>query len=228
MAAMGTLTLVRHGQASFGAADYDKLSERGWAQCRHLGEHLAAHGQRFDLVLTGTLRRHRESLAGIVDGMGDSGACPQAQVLPGLDEYQPEALIRAVHPEPLTAATDPEAVRHHFRLLRQGLLAWMEGRTRPEGMPDFEAFSAGVRDALAQARTRHDGQVLIVSSGGPISVAIGQVLGLAPPAVVELNLRLRNSALTEFAASSQRHALLSFNHLPHLATPERAPWITYA
>jgi broad specificity phosphatase PhoE len=104
----------------------------------------------------------------------------------------------------------------------------MDGSAAPVGMTSFAAFSDGVRQALAQARSQHQGQVLIVSSGGPISVAVGQVLDLAPRAVVELNLRLRNSALTEFNASSQRHSLVSFNHLPHLATPELADWITFA
>jgi broad specificity phosphatase PhoE len=222
------LTLVRHGQASFGADDYDKLSQRGWDQCRRLGEHLAAHGRRFDKVLTGGLRRHRESLAGIVQGHAQASLWPEAQVLPGLDEYQPEALIRAIHPEPLRRATSPEEVRQHFRLLREALLAWMSGQTQPEGMPDYAHFSAGVAEALAVARQHAAGEVLIVSSGGPISVAVGQVLSLAPAAVVELNLRLRNSAVTEFSASSQRHGLVSFNSLPHLSTPELASWITSA
>ena len=34
---MGMLYLVRHGQASFGAADYDQLSELGARQCEALG-----------------------------------------------------------------------------------------------------------------------------------------------------------------------------------------------
>ena len=225
---MGTATLVRHGQASFGAADYDQLSPLGQRQCERLGEHFAQHRKRFDAVLTGTLRRHRQSLDGIRQGMGAEAALPAAQVLPGLDEYNPEALIRSIHPAPLSRPDSPEAVRHHFRLLRDGLLAWMAAQTQPEGMPSFADFSAGVRDALALARQHPGGEVLIVSSGGPISVALGQVLDLSPASVVELNLRLRNSALCELTASSQRHSLLSFNHLPHLATPELADWITYA
>ena len=225
---MGTLTLVRHGQASFGAEDYDQLSPLGRRQCLRLGQYFAAHGLRFDAVLTGTLRRHRQSYEGIAEGLGGAQGLPPPQVLPGLDEYDAEALVRAVHPGPLPRPDTPEAVRRHFRLLRDGLLAWMDGSAAPAGMPSCEAFADGVRQALAQARSLHHGQVLIVSSGGPISVAVGQVLELAPRALVELNLRLRNSALTEFSASSQRHTLLSFNHLPHLATPELADWITYA
>ena len=60
---MGTLYLVRHGQASFGAADYDQLSELGTRQCRALGEWFAARGIGFEAVLRGTLCRHVQSLA---------------------------------------------------------------------------------------------------------------------------------------------------------------------
>ena len=38
---MSVLTLVRHGQASFFAADYDRLSPAGEGQARHLGDYWA-------------------------------------------------------------------------------------------------------------------------------------------------------------------------------------------
>jgi broad specificity phosphatase PhoE len=34
---MGQVLLIRHGQASFGADDYDVLSDLGWTQGRALG-----------------------------------------------------------------------------------------------------------------------------------------------------------------------------------------------
>ena len=71
---MGTLYLVRHGQASFGEADYDRLSELGHKQSRRLGEYFAAKGITFDAVVTGTLRRHAETFNGIAQGM-DLKAC---------------------------------------------------------------------------------------------------------------------------------------------------------
>ncbi len=77
-------------------------------------------------------------------------------------------------------------------------------------------------------RTQGDGDVLLVSSGGPIATATAQVLGVPGPAWVELNLRLRNSALTEFSVGPKRHVLHSFNTLPHLGAPEHADWVTYA
>ena len=67
---MAELVLVRHGQASFGTDDYDKLSELGWRQSRWLGEYFRERGTAFDLVVRGSLRRHAETLTGIAEGMG--------------------------------------------------------------------------------------------------------------------------------------------------------------
>lgn len=226
MRGMGTLYLVRHGQASFGAADYDQLSPRGHEQCRLLGAYWRERGQRFDAVFTGTLKRHAQSLAGIVEGLGEALA-PVA--LPGLNEYDSEAVVRAIHPEPLAPPRDPEAVKQHFRLLRQGLLAWMAGETAPAGMPSHAEFSAGVAQALDRVREVGMGrQVLIVSSGGPIATAVAQVLCAPAETFVELNLRIRNSAVTEFAFNPKRHHLVTFNTLPHLDTAETRGYITHA
>lgn len=223
---MGTLILVRHGQASFGADDYDQLSKLGARQCRRLGEYFRERGVRFDAVLTGTLRRHGQSLAALAEGLQWQ---PEPLLWPGLNEYDSHAVVHAVHPEPLGKPLTTDDVKQHFRLLREGLLAWMAGRTQPVGMPSFAEFSAGVRGALDHVRAHHVGQkVLIVSSGGPISTAVAQVLGAPDEAMVALNMRLRNSALTEFTFSSKRHELVTFNHLPHLDDAQRAGWITHA
>ena len=92
---MGQLYLVRHGQASLGAADYDQLSAMGAQQSRRLGAHWKTHGLTFDAVLVGTLKRHAQTLQGIREGLGHA---PDALPWPGLNEYDSEAIIRAVHP----------------------------------------------------------------------------------------------------------------------------------
>ena len=104
----------------------------------------------------------------------------------------------------------------------------MNGNTSPVGMPSYADFVAGVRLAMDHVRTQCNGDVLLVSSGGPITTAVGQVLGTPPETTIELNLRLRNSALTEFAFTPKRHMLQSFNHLPHLDGLPPADWVTYS
>ena len=227
---MRTLYLVRHGQASFGAADYDQLSELGQRQSVRLGEYLRwRHGDalRVDAVLTGTLRRQRQTWEGIAAGARLD--TPRTE-WPGLNEYDSHAVIAAIHPEPLPKPDTPELYRQHFRLLRDGLTAWMDGRTQPVGMPSYADFRAGVVGALDHVRSlaEGEGQVMLVSSGGPIATAVGHVLGTTPETTIEMNLRIRNSSVTEFQFNPKRHTLLTYNTLPHLDAPEYRHWATFA
>lgn len=222
---MGTLYLVRHGQASFGAADYDQLSPLGAQQCHALGAYFAERSISFEAVMRGTLRRHAQSMDAFVAGYG---SLPAALDWPGLNEYDSEALIRSVHSGPLAKPDSPDVYRAHFRLLREGMAAWMSGRTSPSGMPAYADWVKGITTALDHVRSSHSGNVLLFSSGGPISTAVGHVLGTSAETTIELNLRIRNSSLTEFAFTPKRHMLVSYNHLPHLDRPDRADWVTYS
>jgi broad specificity phosphatase PhoE len=223
---MGTLYLVRHGQASFGADDYDQLSELGQRQSQRLGQYWAERGLRFDAVITGTLRRQQQTWDGIAQGLGSDLA---PLVWPGLNEYDSHAVIHTLHPAPLVKPDTPELYRHHFRLLRDGLSQWMAGTVSPLGMPSYKDFVKGVTSALDHVRAQHPGQkVLIVSSGGPIATAVGHVLGMSPESTIELNMRIRNSAVCELVFNPKRFSLLTYNTLPHLDTLTYADWDSYA
>ena len=225
---MGNLYLVRHGQASFGADDYDQLSELGLRQSVRLGEYLGEKGLQFEAIYTGSLKRHTQTYAGIQTGLATLAPQAPATVWPGLNEYDGEAVIRAISPKPLERPTTPELYRAHFRLLRDGLTQWMNGVISPQGMPTYDGFVHGVTSALDHIRKHHPGNVLVVSSGGPISTAVGHLLGTSPETSIELNYSIRNSSLTEFTFTPKRHTLLTYNTLPHLDRAEYGPWITYA
>jgi broad specificity phosphatase PhoE len=222
---MGTLYLVRHGQASFGADDYDVLSPMGHQQSARLGDWFKSKGIAFDAALTGTLNRQVQTYAGICKGMGTT---PTATPWPGLNEYDSHAVIEAIHPHKLEKPTSPQMYRDHFRLLKDGLAQWMAGVVSPKGMPSYNEFVAGVTGALDHVRKNCEGNVLLVSSGGPIATAVGHVLGTSAETTIELNLRIRNCSVTEFAFTPKRHMLVTYNTLPHLDAPEHASWITYA
>lgn len=223
---MGQLILVRHGQASLGADDYDQLSELGQRQCRCLGDYLRERRRGFDAIYVGGLRRHAQSLAALADGYG--APLPAAALRPGLNEYDSEALIATVRPGPPVPVTTPEARRQHFRWLREGLHRWMAGDTQPAGLPPHAEFRAGVRAVLDEIRAQDAPRVLLVSSGGPIAAAVGEVLAAPAETTIELNLQIRNSALTEFVFDRHRHRLSSFNTVPHLDDPAREAWVSYA
>jgi broad specificity phosphatase PhoE len=223
---MALLFLVRHGQASFGAANYDCLSDLGRQQARWLGEYLAERELKFKRVLAGTLTRQQDTAREILQAMAHQG---EHEVHPGLNEYEAEPLY-AAH----TNGADPREhqksdYRGYWRTFKQAMVAWSEGAL--EGVPEtWEAF--GVRTGLAlEVACRdlaRDDCVLVVSSGGAICRALAHILGCPGRTAIELNLQFRNSAFCELIAGGDTPRLLSFNSIPHLDRPDRRESITFA
>lgn len=223
---MAELYVIRHAQAAFGTDDYDRLTELGHRQSRWLGEYLAERGLTFDRTVTGTLRRHRETFEGLLAG---GVQAPEAVPHAGLNEYEAETLLRA-H---LAGAELPPAPvdgdrRQHFRILREALAAWAGGTLRCDDHLPFDRFAAGVRDALDTVRADGAQRVLVVSSGGPISTLIASVLGAPATTMVDLNLQMRNTGVSEFAFGGRSVRCVSFNGVPHLDSAERRRFVTYS
>lgn len=222
---MANFLLVRHGQASLGADDYDQLSPLGYQQCEALGRSLKARGLTIEAVLTGTLRRHQQSWQALSSGWGDG--LPQAHGRSGLNEYSSEALLQALSPQELAPPRDAQAVKQHFRALREALLAWMEGRLQAQGMVSHADFIAGARASLAEFQ-HLEGTVLVVSSGGPIANLVGSVMRTPHEVTIDLNMYLYNASVTELLISPRRSALLGFNQVSHLQLPGQVGWVTHA
>ena len=219
---MAELVLVRHAQASFGSDDYDRLSELGWRQARWLGEYFAERKLAFDRIVRGSLRRHAETLAGIGEGMG---ARLEGEERAGLNEYDSLALLRAHTGKELGQRG---AQREHFRVLREALYAWCDGSLACGDHLSFANFRAGVLEALEAVRTSGARRVLMVSSGGPISTILAEVLRMPSHGVVDLNLRARNTGISEFHFNERGIHCVSFNAVPHLDRLDRPDAITYA
>jgi broad specificity phosphatase PhoE len=220
---MAELVLVRHAQASFGADDYDKLSELGWRQSRWLGEYFAERQIAFDRVVRGSLRRHAETLVGIAEGAGRPiDGVEDAR----LNEYDAHALLNA-H---LKGEAKPQGGdrREHFRILREAMYAWTDGTLAGASHEPFADFRKRVLAALAAVRGGRAKRVLVVSSGGPISTVLAEVLGMPLRGVVDLNLQTRNTGITELQAGANRIHCISFNNVPHLDRPDRAGALTYS
>jgi len=219
---MAELILVRHAQASFGAENYDKLSELGWRQSRWLGEYFAERGATFDHVVRGSLRRHAETLAGLGDGLGRA---LQADEDARLDEYDSHALLQAHTGGKGLQGADR---RGHFRALREAMYAWTDGTLKGAPHEPFAAFRARVLAALQAVRSGKGERVLVISSGGPISTILAEVLKMPARGVVDLNLQTRNTGITELRAGERAIQCVSFNNIPHLDRPDRAGATTYA
>jgi broad specificity phosphatase PhoE len=228
------LVLVRHAQASFHAEDYDCLSALGERQSVWLGEHFAALGKQFDLVVTGSLRRHAQTVEGVFKGLGrrTPGPCLQH---PGLDEYDFRALVEAfeagepTHPLVLARRADPRDKSAYYRVLRLALAAWAARRLPGTLQETWEGFRVRVEAAaqwLQELAATH-ARILAVSSGGAMSTLLGGRLGIDWERIVELNLQIRNTSVSQFFLNRERFLLASWNAVPHLEVPGRAEAITY-
>lgn len=222
---MAELILVRHAQASFGAANYDKLSPLGHEQSEELGAALAVLGIRPDAVAVGEQVRHRETLEGLLRGMKhDPG---EAVVHPGLNEFDFRALLDARFRD----GGAPEGVhddrRTHFRTLRDTVHAWQRDEVPdpPESWADFTGRVEAARQALCDPERR---QVLAVSSGGAISQVVAATLGTPPAQQIELQLQMKNCAVTRFVYSARAFYLHSFNETPHIVAHNAERLQTYS
>jgi len=225
---MPELLLVRHAQASLGSDDYDRLSELGHRQARWLGEYFRYRGHRFDRVICGAMRRHRETADGIFRGMEQRVA--DAETDPRWNEFDFQALTRAYLEQHPGAAPSPGApVRNFMRVLRDAIVAWSENRidgALPERWADFEDRVQGGLNAVG-LESGGAQRILVVSSGGAISMALRQVLQAPARTMVQMNLQLRNSSLSQVFLNRSRMHFAGFNHVPHLDRPEREESITY-
>ena len=216
-----SLLLVRHGQASAGAADYDCLSERGVEQCRRLGRWLAATGHGFDAVVTGGMKRHAQSAAAVAAGYGEAGggALPEPHLDVGFDEFDHHAIFetytRANGGREEVQRAAREGLAALAPLIRAALAAWARGEIAG-GPESWSAFGERVARAGARAAAREEQRVLVLTSGGVAARLAQAALGAPDHAAIHLNLSLRNSALAEFHRLDGALALGSWNAVPHL------------
>jgi broad specificity phosphatase PhoE len=216
-----SLLLVRHGQARAGTDDYDRLSEVGVEQARHLGRWLATAGQPIDGVLVGGMRRHRQTFDALAAGHAEAGgpALPDPVVDRCLDEFDHHAVFdnfaRDHADHPAVAGSRAGGLQALGALIHAALGAWSEDRIA--GVPEtWQAFGDRVGRAAAALARREGEHVLVVTSGGVISRLAQAALGASDRAAVDLNLSLRNSGLCEFHLRPYGLALGSWNTLPHL------------
>ena len=214
---MGEIVLVRHGQANSRADnedDYDRLSELGHAQAAWLGDWLRATGETFDAVLSGSLRRHRET----AEAMG----FPPQQADARLNELDYFALARdlQVHRQ-VPPPGSPEDFANH---VPQTFAAWHAAEIA--GSEPFASFEARVREVLDEA-AEPGRRVLCVTSGGVIAMAMRLALGLDPERLAHVLLPIHNSSLHRFRVREGGTYLSAFNAIPHLDPPDRASARTF-
>jgi broad specificity phosphatase PhoE len=216
---MGEVYFVRHGQASYGAANYDKLSPLGHRQAAWLGEYLGATIGGFDHMVCGSLQRHRETL----DNM--TRALPAAETLidDRLNEMSYFAMERAfevLSGQPVPQ--DADSMAQHFSAV---MAAWEAGQL-PGDLESYQSFQSRVVEAMLD-HARHGARVLLVSSGGPKGIVMRHVLGLGSKEMTDVILNVFNSSYSRFSVRPDGIRLMQFNATGHLEGIGREDARTY-
>ena len=203
---MGRLLLVRHGQASWGAADYDVLSPLGHQQGEALGEIWRTRGVVPDRVISGGMRRHRET--------AEAAGLTVSEIDTGWAEFDHVAMLARVS-MPEEAHTDRAVFQQWFEVASN---RWTGGEA-DDYDESFAAFTDRVSGALARAAA-YDGITAVVSSGGPIAWVSASLLADDRPARTTLWHRLNrvcvNSGVTHLVSGRRGINLVSFNEHTHL------------
>ena len=221
---MAELYLIRHAQASFGADDYDKLSDLGHAQSFALGKALVAQGLKPDAWVMGEMRRHQETLQGIAKGMGRNNI--NTEVHHGLNEFDFKGLLNAYFIGKLAPAKMHTDRKIHFRALRESILAWQNNEVQnpPETWADFKERVENAKNFILsmQAKT-----VIALSSGGAISQLVSSTLQTPATQQIKLQLQMKNCAISKFIFNKKAFYLSGFNETPHI-TAATQRFLTYS
>ena len=216
---MAVVYLARHGQASFGAEDYDVLSERGAEQSRLLGAELARRGVRPSRVVTGGLLRQRDTASWLLKG---AGLDVPVQTDERWDEYDPSALLAHHLPEDRASLFVGEMTADRARAVQAALdgalSAWVEAGACETCERPWSRFSDELDVALGDLLSSlgSGGVGLVVTSGGPIAATVARLLRLDGAGFVAVNRVIANASVTKVVHGRSGTSLLSMNDHGHL------------
>ncbi|RMS80921.1 histidine phosphatase family protein [Pseudomonas savastanoi] len=235
---MGSIYLIRHGQASFGADNYDVLSPMGIRQSQVLGAHLAQSGVTFDRCVSGELLRQKDTAQHVLGQYTEAGIeTPPAQLDSAFDEFDAEGVIRALIPAMLVdepqaldilrdVAGNPAGFHRLFNLITK---RWLSGEHDTPGLQSWQGFVDRVKaglDRILQDAGPHE-RIAVFTSGGTITALLHLVTGMPAAKALELHWHIVNTSLHQLKFKGNDVTLASFNGYTHLQLLKTPALITY-
>ena len=235
---MSTLYMIRHGQASFGQRDYDRLSPLGEKQACLVARHLCRLATVFDAAYAGPLRRQQQTAAAMAGAYAEGRQTfPAVQTLAELEEYDAAGLWRhlrgsvlARHPE---LAADPEQLhrdpRVFQRLFSRIVQSWVAGEHPSNHIESWKAFGQRVRQGLRRIMRREGAgkHVAVVTSAGPVAVAVQMAAAVPDARCADLSWQVLNASVTRFRYRAERFTLAGFNDVAALELEGDPELLTY-
>ena len=235
---MSTLFFIRHGQASFGGADYDKLSNNGKIQSVKLAEYLHDAKISFKEIYSGTLVRHRETVNEYIS-VSKLRNIPinEVQYDERLNEYDASGILKVLIP--VLLSEKPYLKKHSDKFLAdknsfqiifsEVMNMWCSGKYDMQGVMTWKKFTSDVYSFIDDRISSYSSgeNIALFTSGGPISVMIMKILSLNLNTVMLIRDQIINSSITKFNYSTEGIMLASFNGYPHLELVHDENMITH-
>lgn len=224
---MGTIYLIRHGQASFDSADYDQLSDLGQLQAAQLGAWFKARKIRLHGFFSGSMNRHLQTAQAFA---GTYGVFQEPVQHAGLNEYDHEAILQAL----IGQYDDPDAFEQQVmqnadprkafqQIFEKAIARWVSGEHDNDYPESWRGFKARVMSGLgavtAQAMQFKQGtgsaNVAVFTSGGPITAVAQNLLQLPDANAFKLNWMITNCSVSKLLFGQRGVSLASFNEQAH-------------
>lgn len=235
---MGSIYLIRHGQASFGADDYDVLSPTGFRQSEILGAHLAQLGLNFDRCISGALFRQRHTAETVIAQLNAAGlVTPELETDIAFNEFNAEGVIRALLPAMLDEEPDAFEImrdaannRAEFQRLFAAIIRrWLVSDHDAAALQSWQAFveqvEAGLSSILDSAGPSD--RIAVFTSGGTITALLHLITQMPATQAFELNWHIVNTSLNHLKFREREVSLASFNSYAHLQLMKAPELITY-
>lgn len=204
---MGSIHLVRHGQASFGSENYDQLSALGEKQSIALGNSWEAGAWVPTAAIAGSMVRHAQTAIAALDIVEGDGYDVDA----GWNEYDHIGIATALDPKALSQDSKAFQV-----LLNEAISRWR--RNEGEFHETYALFKERVLTAFeAAVKQAGKGQrVAVFTSGGPIAMIMSHLLAKDDSMFQTLNDVVINAGVTTIINGATGPRLLTFNEHTHL------------
>lgn len=235
---MSELYLIRHGQASFGDKDYDRLSPTGIKQAQILARHMVSTGQSFDAVYSGTMLRQKNTARELIDSFQASGrSIPEPVESGNFDEY--DSLMVWTTQLPLLLKEEPslsnDLSKIHTnkkifqKIFEKVMRRWVSGDFDQSSAPSWFDFKKRVESGISGIMETHGAgrKIIIFTSGGPISAAVQYALGLTDNKTIEISWQILNASVTRLKYNTEGIMLSGFNDITHIEVEKDKNLITY-
>jgi broad specificity phosphatase PhoE len=231
---MTTIYLVRHGQASFGAESYDKLSSKGETQAQELGKYLKKLMKEEPYIVSGSMQRHQQTAKISLDecfptaNIHTNSAWNEFNHRQVFEKYDPDFANPTVLKESIASAKNPEQFLTEVFVKAAKRWTSNEYHDYDESWVDFQARVTGALTELCNELTEKKPRYAVVySSGGVISFLIGHLLGLSEEKTFNLMWAIANTSITTLNLIGNEPRLLSLNEHHYLKAidPKLLTWV---